>query len=84
MLKSRAREEASNPRLAKAALAKRMEAEQAARQRLLTHHDSAVVRNAVGSMVAGITAGYLSHVPHNLSTLKLMEPARSYRDIFRE
>ena len=46
--------------------------------------DNSVVRNAVGSMVAGITAGYLSHVPHNLSTLKLMEPARSYRDIFRE
>lgn len=29
-------------------------------------------------MSAGIVCGYLSHVPHNLSTLKLLQPEKSY------
>ena len=29
-------------------------------------------------MAAGVCAGYLSHVPHNLSTLKILEPSVSY------
>eukprot|EP01104_Vermistella_antarctica_P018523 TRINITY_DN6897_c0_g1_i1.p1 TRINITY_DN6897_c0_g1~~TRINITY_DN6897_c0_g1_i1.p1 ORF type:complete len:455 (+),score=48.29 TRINITY_DN6897_c0_g1_i1:70-1365(+) len=37
-----------------------------------------IIKNAVGSMAAGLTAGYFSHVPHNLSTLKLMNPTLSY------
>lgn len=39
--------------------------------------------NTLGSVTAGVAAGYLSHVPHNISTLKLMHPARSYREIFQ-
>ena len=35
---------------------------------------SKVLRNAAGSLVAGLFAGYLSHVPHNLSTMKLLQP----------
>jgi hypothetical protein len=27
-----------------------------------------------GSLVAGVCAGYLSHVPHNMSTMKLLAP----------
>lgn len=39
--------------------------------------------NAAGSLTAGIVAGYLSHVPHNLSAYKLMEPQRTYGEHFR-
>ena len=35
-------------------------------------------------MMAGVTAGYLSHVPHNLSSLKLMNPSKSYGLLFSE
>mmetsp|Transcript_13644 Transcript_13644/g.19886 ORF Transcript_13644/g.19886 Transcript_13644/m.19886 type:complete len:708 (-) Transcript_13644:107-2230(-) len=38
-----------------------------------------VMRNALGSITAGVIAGYLSHVPHNLSTMKLLEPSKSYK-----
>ena len=41
------------------------------------------LRNAMGSMTAGVMAGYLSHVPHNLSTLKLLNPAQSYAELFK-
>ncbi|RHY88358.1 hypothetical protein DYB37_009775 [Aphanomyces astaci] len=37
-----------------------------------------ILKNALGSMFAGVVAGYFSHVPHNLSTLKLMNPQKSY------
>jgi hypothetical protein len=33
-----------------------------------------MVANALGSLIAGVVSGYLSHVPHNLSTFKLLEP----------
>ena len=36
------------------------------------------VNNFVGSMAAGVACGYLSHIPHNLSTLKLLQPSLSY------
>ncbi|TMW63889.1 hypothetical protein Poli38472_014799 [Pythium oligandrum] len=39
---------------------------------------SPALSNAIGSMVAGCVAGYLSHVPHNLSTMKLMNPQKPY------
>ncbi|DBA00307.1 TPA: hypothetical protein N0F65_001502 [Lagenidium giganteum] len=39
---------------------------------------SPAINNAIGSMMAGVVAGYFSHVPHNLSTLKLMNPQKSY------
>jgi len=35
-------------------------------------------RNAAGSLTAGVISGYLSHVVHNLSTLKLMNPNKTY------
>jgi hypothetical protein len=43
---------------------------------------SKLVRNALGSIAAGLVAGYLSHVPHNLSTMKLLNPAVSYGQHF--
>lgn len=42
--------------------------------------ESDALRNAAGSMIAGVCSGYLSHIPHNLSTLKLMTPSKSYWD----
>nr|CCA23255.1 conserved hypothetical protein [Albugo laibachii Nc14] len=39
---------------------------------------SPALNNALGSMMSGVVAGYFSHVPHNLSTLKLMNPQKSY------
>jgi CRP-like cAMP-binding protein len=39
---------------------------------------SPAINNAMGSLCAGVVAGYFSHVPHNLSTLKLMNPQKSY------
>lgn len=41
-----------------------------------------IARNFAGSFLAGSIAGYLSHVPHNLSTLKLVEPQKSYGELF--
>jgi hypothetical protein len=41
-----------------------------------------VVCNMAGSLIAGVVSGYLSHVPHNLSTYKLLEPHRSYADLY--
>mmetsp|Transcript_52934 Transcript_52934/g.123707 ORF Transcript_52934/g.123707 Transcript_52934/m.123707 type:complete len:463 (-) Transcript_52934:122-1510(-) len=40
------------------------------------------LRNALGSIAAGVCAGYFSHIPHNLSTLKLLTPAQSYAALF--
>lgn len=42
------------------------------------------LRNACGSITAGICSGYLSHMPHILSTKKLCEPHRHYNDLFAE
>mmetsp|Transcript_22637 Transcript_22637/g.63604 ORF Transcript_22637/g.63604 Transcript_22637/m.63604 type:complete len:463 (-) Transcript_22637:48-1436(-) len=42
------------------------------------------VSNILGSLGAGIVAGYLSHVPHNLSTLKLVEPKTPYSSLFQK
>lgn len=42
-----------------------------------------MLANAAGSLTAGVVSGYLSHVPHNLSTYKLMEPKKSYSQLFR-
>eukprot|EP00293_Proteomonas_sulcata_P004059 CAMPEP_0184329470 /NCGR_PEP_ID=MMETSP1049-20130417/144169_1 /TAXON_ID=77928 /ORGANISM="Proteomonas sulcata, Strain CCMP704" /LENGTH=364 /DNA_ID=CAMNT_0026651843 /DNA_START=35 /DNA_END=1129 /DNA_ORIENTATION=+ len=40
--------------------------------------ESEALRTAFGSMISGVLAGYLSHIPHNLSTLKLMTPSKTY------
>jgi hypothetical protein len=41
------------------------------------------LRTAGGSLLAGMLCGYLSHVVHNMSTLKLMNPNLSYGEHFR-
>jgi hypothetical protein len=40
--------------------------------------ESEALRTALGSCVAGVLSGYFSHIPHNLSTLKLMTPSLTY------
>lgn len=40
------------------------------------------LRTAMGSIVSGILSGYVSQIPHNLSTMKLLEPHRSYHDLW--
>lgn len=45
--------------------------------------NSKLARNALGSVAAGVVAGYFSHVPHNLSTLAMLEPGRTYGDHWR-
>jgi len=42
------------------------------------------MRNAAASMTAGVIAGYLSHVPHNFSTLKILNPHKTYGELFSE
>ncbi|GAX26177.1 hypothetical protein FisN_18Hh295 [Fistulifera solaris] len=41
-----------------------------------------MLANALGSLSAGVVSGYLSHVPHNLSTLKLLDPTASYGQLY--
>jgi hypothetical protein len=45
--------------------------------------ENPVLRTAVGSLFAGTVSGYLSHVPHNLSALKLMAPKKTYLQHFQ-
>jgi len=45
--------------------------------------ENRTARNAAGSLIAGVLSGYLSHVPHNLSTLKLMTPSKTYQQHFQ-
>ena len=51
-------------------------------ERLTPMFQSPMMANAAGSLTAGVVSGYLSHVPHNLSTYKLMEPNKSYGQLF--
>lgn len=46
--------------------------------------ESPLLRSAMGSVAAGVAAGYLSHVPHNLSTMRLMQPNKPYRQIMHD
>lgn len=39
-------------------------------------------RTAFGSIAAGIMSGYCSQIPHNLSTMKLMDPTQSYKQLW--
>ncbi|KAI0563796.1 Cyclic nucleotide-binding-like protein [Gracilaria domingensis] len=43
---------------------------------------NALAANMAGSLTAGVVSGYLSHVPHNLSTYKLLKPQQSYSELF--
>jgi len=47
-------------------------------ERVPTVIESPAFRNAFGSLSAGVISGYLSHVVHNMSTLKLMNPNKTY------
>ena len=44
--------------------------------------ESPTSRNFAGSMAAGVACGYLSHIPHNLSALKILQPHKSYAEHF--
>lgn len=41
-------------------------------------------RNMLGSATAAVVSGYLSHFPHNLSTMKLANPSKTYMEIWAE
>ena len=41
------------------------------------------LRVALGSIAAGLASGYLSQIPHNLGTLKMLDPSRSYGELWR-
>lgn len=43
---------------------------------------NSTAKNIAGSLTAGAVAGYLSHIPHNLSMLKLCDPKKSYVEHF--
>jgi CRP-like cAMP-binding protein len=47
-------------------------------ERIVQDISNPALRNAAGSLLAGVISGYISHVPHNLSTLKLLTPQQSY------
>jgi len=42
------------------------------------------LRNAGGSLTAGVVCGYLSHVVHNMSVLKLMAPQKTYGQLWAD
>jgi hypothetical protein len=46
--------------------------------------ENQAARNALGSLSAGVMSGYMSHVVHNMSTLKLMNPDKTYKQHFIE
>lgn len=52
-------------------------------ERYRTLNINPVVANSLGSVTAGVAAGYFSHVPHIVSTLKMLHPEKSYRQIMR-
>ena len=49
----------------------------------VTFTDNPTARTMCGSLAAGVLSGYLSHIPHNLSTLKLLNPGQTYSQLFR-
>lgn len=53
-------------------------------ERVPSFVENATVKNALGSLAAGVISGYFSHVIHNLSTLKLMNPNKTYGQHFSE
>eukprot|EP00759_Apiculatamorpha_spiralis_P027603 PhF_6_TR30389/c0_g1_i2/m.44550 len=48
----------------------------------MTFIENKAARNAAGSLTAGVCSGYLSHVPHNLSTMKMLDPSKTYMQHF--
>jgi hypothetical protein len=52
-------------------------------ERVPVFQDNKMLKSLAGSFCAGLVAGYLSHVPHSLSALKLLNPKQSYRELFK-
>jgi len=48
------------------------------------YFENPTIKNALASISAGIVSGYFSHLVHNMSTLKLMNPNKTYWNHFRE
>jgi hypothetical protein len=46
--------------------------------------DNMYIRGPIGSICAGVVSGYLSHVPHILSTKKLFSPSQPYHVLWEE
>lgn len=42
--------------------------------------DNVCLAGVLGNCTAGILSGYISHIPHNLSAMKLFNPRTSYKD----
>lgn len=42
------------------------------------------IRTALGSIASGVLSGYLSQIPHNLSTMKLLEPQKTYGELWSQ
>lgn len=42
-----------------------------------------IIANSLGSVTAGVAAGYFSHVPHNISTLRMLHPNKTYSQLFQ-
>jgi len=55
-----------------------------AQERVPAGIENGLLRNAIGSLVSGVLAGYFSHVPHNLSALKLMNPDKTYGQLYAD
>lgn len=49
-----------------------------------TFVENAHLKGWLGSCTAGVLAGYLSHVPHNLSAMKLFSPEKTYGELWKE
>src|SRR5690242_20669679 len=44
----------------------------------LFNQENPALRNATGSLMAGVMSGYITHFVHNMSTLKLITPSKTY------
>ena len=53
-------------------------------ERVPVGKDNMYIRGPIGSICAGVFSGYLSHVPHILSTKKLFSPNQSYGVLWEE
>ena len=51
-------------------------------ERIPFFNNNEFLKSLSGSFIAGLVAGYLSHVPHSLSALKLLRPNSKYSELF--
>lgn len=52
-------------------------------ERMPQEIQSPTLRALAGGLSAGIVSGYLSHVPHNLATMKMLNPALTYKEHYK-